>query len=148
MLVMWPEALLNECRDPCKLPSLQGHFHRFTEHALLLMPHAGSAIPRTERLFAKTLPGLGSHGLSEERMIAIPLLGAIERLQEETCVLHCFKQVLALATPGDGVTERTGQAAEHTRLEQKDLQRFRLRTEHFRHEELQQMTVAARKGRE
>src|SRR5436189_5475203 len=121
------EALLNERRDPYKLPSMQSHFHRFTQHALLLMPHAGSAIPRTERLCSKTLPGLGSHGLSEERMIAIPLPGVIERLQEETRVLHCFEQVLATVTLGDDVTERTGQATEHTRLEQKDLERFRLR---------------------
>src|SRR5215471_16384929 len=132
-----PHTLLKESSDPCKLPSMQGHFHRFGEHILLLIPHAGPAIPRAERRLAKTLPGLGSHGLSEERMIAIPLPGAIERLQEETRLLHRFEQVSALVLPGDGVTERTRQAAEHTRLEQKDLQRFRLRTEHFSHEELQ-----------
>src|SRR6266536_5689674 len=83
-------------------------------------------------------------------MIAIPLPRAIERLQEETRVLHCFEQVLALVTVtlGDTVTEQTGQATEHTHLEQKDLERFRLRKEHFSHEELLHMPVAAGEGRE
>ncbi len=142
------EALLDERRDPHKLPGFQGHFHRFTQQALLLIPHTRSAIPRTERLCSKTLPGLGSHGLSKEGMVAVPLPGAIKRLQEETCALHCFEQMLALVTPADCITERTGQATEQTRLEQKDLEHFWLRRQHFGQEELQNRPVATGEARQ
>ena len=78
--IVRPHPLLKESSDPCKLPSVQGHFHRFIQQALLLIPHTRSAIPCTERLFSETPPSLGSHGLSEQRMIAIPLPGVIEGL--------------------------------------------------------------------
>ena len=56
-------------------------------------------------LFSKTLPGLLLHGLGEEWVIAIPLPGAIERLQKQISILHRFEELFTLGAPGDGVTE-------------------------------------------
>src|SRR6266536_3065353 len=125
------EALLNERRDTCKFPSMQGHFNRFGKHSLLLIPHTCSAIPRTQCFFTKPLSGLGLHSLGEERVIAIPLPKAIERLQKQISVLHCFEELLTLVLPKHGITERSGQTIEYACLEQKDLERFRLGCQHF-----------------
>ena len=145
--IVRPHILLNESSGTRKLPSLQGHFHRFGQHTLLLIPHTCSAIPRMQGLFSKTLPGLLLHGLGEEWVIAIPLPGAIERLQKQISILHRFEELLTIVSPGDGITERTGQTTEHACLEKKDLERLWLCIQHFCDEELQNMPVAAGESR-
>src|SRR2546429_9221629 len=121
--IVRPHILLNESSSTCKLPSLQGHFHRFGQHTLLLIPSTCSAIPRMQGLFSKTLPGLLLHGLGEEWVIAIPLPGAIERLQKQISILHRFEELLTIVSPGDGITERTGQTTEHACFFFKNMQR-------------------------
>src|SRR5260370_31074893 len=140
--------MIHEDSGPRERLTFEGSFNRFAEHAMLFVPPARSVEARQHSLFSQAQSRLTLHSFSKERMIAIPLLGPIEWLQEQLSTRHCLEELFTLGAPGHGITEGSGQATEHARVQQKGLEWFRLGIEHFGDEELHHMPVAAGKCRQ
>lgn len=67
--------------------------------------------------------------------------GPREKEQKHIGPLDGFQERSAVQSAGHGIAEGTGQAAEHTGLEEKELERLGLRREHLGDEVGQQMAV-------
>src|SRR5258708_28101913 len=139
------DKLIHENSGSCERLTFQGSFDRFAEHVMLFIPSARPVEARQHRLFSQAQSHLTLQSFSKQRMIAIPLLGPIEWLQEQLRTCHCLEELFTLGASGHRITEGSGQATEHARVQQKGLEWFRLGIEHFGDEELHHMPVDAGK---
>src|SRR5205807_2218431 len=80
---------------------------------LLFVPPTGSTIPHAQCFFSQALPSLVLHGLSKERVVAIPLPRTIERIQKQIGLFHRLEHSLTFLARCHRITERSAEAAKH-----------------------------------
>ena len=109
----------DEIGSAWKVLGRQRGLNRFCEPSVLFIPETRPVRQRPQMFFAQAPPRLVLHGLGKERVIAIPLPGTVERDQKQVGAFQVFEEHLTVIPARHRMTERTGQAAEDTRPQDK-----------------------------
>src|SRR5437879_3264378 len=76
-------------------------------------------------------------------VVAIPVPLSVEGDDEEVVLLNVLQQALAVILVADGVAELCGEAGKHGGMQQKRLDLLRLLSQHFIHEKIRDVAIAA-----
>src|SRR5690242_4404893 len=74
---------LDQDSSVCVVLSIERGIDRFYMEIMRFVPVRSVRGKRTQSLFTQATTGFGSHRFGKERMIAIPLPGAVERFEKQ-----------------------------------------------------------------